>query len=74
MLPSTAVAILSLIGGVALSVALPLPAIKYASLSCCIRDAQVLSFFADLSVPVGARSGDSWPPGSLLKESDIPGT
>ena len=50
MRASTAVAILSLTTWVALSVALPLPlpAFKYASLSCCICDAQVLFFFADL--------------------------
>ena len=54
MLPSTVVAILSLIAWVTLSVALPLPAITYARLSCCICDAQVLSFFADLSMPMSA--------------------
>ena len=72
MRASTAVAILSLIAGVALAVALPLPAIKYASLSCCICDVQVLSFFADLSVPVGARDSESRPLAGLLK--DILGT
>ena len=55
MRASTAVAILSLAAGVALSVALPLPAFKYASLSCCMCDAQGLSFFIVLSVPVSAR-------------------
>jgi hypothetical protein len=55
MRASTVVAILSLLAWVALSVALPLPAIKYAPPSYCICDAQVLSFFADLSVPVTAR-------------------
>ena len=54
MRASTLVAILSLLAWVALSVSLPLPAIKYASLSCYICDAQVLSFFADLSMRIGA--------------------
>ena len=52
MRASTAVAILSLIAWMTLSVALALPAVKYAPISCCICDAQVLYFFADLSVPV----------------------
>ena len=63
MRASTVVAILCLAAGVALSVALPLPASKYASLSCYICDAQILSF-ADLSaaVPaVGARKYRSRP-------------
>ena len=57
MRASTAVAILCLAAEVALSVALPLPVFKYASLSCCICDPQVVPFFADLSMPgaVGAR-------------------
>jgi hypothetical protein len=53
MRASTVVAILSLIAWVALSVALP--AIKYAPLSYSICDAQLLSFFADLSVPMSAQ-------------------
>ena len=61
---STVVAILFLAAEVALSVALPLPAYMYASLSCCICDSQMLSFFADLSV-VGAlgaqEEGDAGP-------------
>ena len=55
MRASTVVAILSLIAWVALSVALPLPAIQYVPLSCCIYDAQVLSFFSDLSIPMSTR-------------------
>ena len=55
MRASSAVAIFSLAAGVAPSVALPLPAFTYAPLSCCTCDAQVLSFFADLSVPICAR-------------------
>ena len=58
MRASTVVAILCLAAEVALSVALPLPASKYASLSCCIYDAQILSFADLLSVPVGAREGN----------------
>ena len=53
---STAFAILILAAGMAQSVALALPAFKYASLSCCICDAQVLPFFADLGVPFSALS------------------
>ena len=58
MRASTIVTILSLLAWAALSVALPLPAIKYAPLSCCICDAQVLSSFADLS-PMSARYAGS---------------
>ena len=55
MRASTIVAILSVLAWVTLSVALPLPAIKYAPLSCYICNAQVLSLFADLGVPMSAR-------------------
>jgi hypothetical protein len=52
MRASTAVVILTLVAGVAQSVALALAAFEYASLSCCICDAQALSFFADLGVSI----------------------
>ena len=59
MRTSTVAAIFSVITWATLSVALPLPAIQYAPLSCCICDAQVLSFIADLSVPMSAQYADN---------------
>ena len=63
---TTVVAILFLAAEVALSVALPLPSYMYASLSCCICDAQILSFFADLTVPVLVRAV-----GAQTKDRDV---
>ena len=73
MRASAVFTILCLAAEVALSVALALPAMKYASLFCCICDAQVLSFFADLSVLVGTRARKSRPLAGLLKDIAFPG-